>query len=541
MDDLIRSFEEIEDDQPSDGCDDVEREWPEYVDTALRGIGFGAIQQAGGRVPFVRRFTERWGGIELDAFVRALHEAEGEERLFALLALGETHTSQAQVELLPLLENGEPIERWVSAICLGDMRVSEALPFLCAMLTEFLPGRLKDYLDSAPSSPFEFWRSAIPRRLELLGDRAAIPPLRHALGVLVDMLGQHPQAGDEQALKPVRLNKSGMKYEDVMRVKQFYSPSPATILQRVWERRRSKTGQGVDALLPRPGAIGYARRQPELNNLFEYQDSIVYTLGRLGALGALTDLEVTKPLSLLWAVHMLMAHVHDRYERSDIFPALSPTLEMDLRKQLHYYYGLTTEEQEQALGAYMLTKSTHIWRTYSRERDTERMNAGRGGDGPSEPRADMWDKIAFDQQWERMLGFTLPVNDRLIVIAYDGLDVIDLHNPRHSVFDDRYPEGKGVYEWGTQVLDYGGLRYRVLGLFGGEPLLKSKYGEAFMVDTANELLTVYDASGVPTLTHHYVDASGDWLSATFSSDSNYVLLGIPYVLYAFRRIERGER
>lgn len=148
----------------------------------------------------------------------------------------------------------------------------------------------------------------------------------------------------------------------------------------------------------------------------------------------------------------------------------------------------------------------------------------------------MWTRIAFDQQWERMLGFTLPDNDRLIVIAYDGLDIIDLHNPRHSVFDDRYPEGKDVYDWRTQVLEYEGMRYRVLGLNGGEPLLKSKYDETLMVDTANELLTVYDASGVATLTHHYLDASRDWLSATFSLESDYVLLGIPYVLYAFRRI-----
>jgi hypothetical protein len=147
----------------------------------------------------------------------------------------------------------------------------------------------------------------------------------------------------------------------------------------------------------------------------------------------------------------------------------------------------------------------------------------------------MWNEIKLNQQWERMLGFTLPINDRVIVIAYDGLDVIDLHSPQHEAFDDRHPEGKGVYDWRTQVLDYESLRYQVLGLFGGEPLQKSKYGERLMVDTANEVLLIQDASGVATLTYHYIDASGDWLAVTFSPDSEYVLLGVPYALYAFKR------
>lgn len=148
----------------------------------------------------------------------------------------------------------------------------------------------------------------------------------------------------------------------------------------------------------------------------------------------------------------------------------------------------------------------------------------------------MWSNVKLNQQWERMLGFTLPVGDRVIVIAYDGLDLIQLHEPGNPTWDDRYAEGKGIYDWQKQILDYEGVRYRVLGLHGGEPLLISKYGETLSVDTVTQTLTIRDASGIVTLTHHYLDASGDWLAMTFSPDAQYVLLGFPYGLDVFRRM-----
>ncbi len=148
----------------------------------------------------------------------------------------------------------------------------------------------------------------------------------------------------------------------------------------------------------------------------------------------------------------------------------------------------------------------------------------------------MWQQVDPNQQWERMLGFTLAVDHRMIVIAYDALYPIDLRRPRSFVSDDRFPEGEGVYDYESQILTYEGQTHYVLGLYGGSPIIWSGRGEVLEVDTERETLRIAGLDGKIALKFHYSDVSGDWLSATFSQDDEYVLLGVPYALYAFRRL-----
>lgn len=147
-----------------------------------------------------------------------------------------------------------------------------------------------------------------------------------------------------------------------------------------------------------------------------------------------------------------------------------------------------------------------------------------------------WTEIRLNQQWERMLGFTLPVDGKVIVISYGGLFTYYLDNPQSVEEDQRYPEGGELYDWHNQVLRYGGDEYRVIGLYGGRPVTESPYGEVLMLDTLRDILHIKGRDAVSTSEHRYCDASGDWAVATFSDDFRFALVGVPYDLFAFRRV-----
>lgn len=147
----------------------------------------------------------------------------------------------------------------------------------------------------------------------------------------------------------------------------------------------------------------------------------------------------------------------------------------------------------------------------------------------------MWTKLQLNQQWERMVGFTIPANDHVIVISYAALHFINLDEPASEWSDDRYPEGEGVYDYERRTLTYDDTVYHVLGLDGGNPIMRSADNEKLVIDADREVLTVENADGTVALEFHYADASGDWRYATFSLDYAYILLGVPYDLYAFRR------
>lgn len=109
--------------------------WPAYVSYAYGEMGYEGYEEQ------VRSFLKRWGGLDLETFVRIFKEGQGEDKLLATFALGYTKTLAAHELLLPLLESSEPRERFVSALCLGKMREEQAIPVLCEMLTAFLPSK----------------------------------------------------------------------------------------------------------------------------------------------------------------------------------------------------------------------------------------------------------------------------------------------------------------------------------------------------------------------------------------------------------------
>lgn len=110
-------------------------EWPEHVVYALNSLGYEYPDDE----EAVEKLQARLGGLELDRFIQILEEKPGEDRLFALFAVGAKDSPSARALVAPFLESSHPKERWASALCLGEMKDERALPRLCEMLTEYLP------------------------------------------------------------------------------------------------------------------------------------------------------------------------------------------------------------------------------------------------------------------------------------------------------------------------------------------------------------------------------------------------------------------
>lgn len=150
----------------------------------------------------------------------------------------------------------------------------------------------------------------------------------------------------------------------------------------------------------------------------------------------------------------------------------------------------------------------------------------------------MWKKIELPGYFfERMIGFSLPLDDKVIVISYSAIHVVDLHKPDQILDDSRYRGGGDLYDKRTQTLAYNSKTFTILGLYGGQPLLENDQGEYLLLDPEGERLEVRDSKGVVSLGFDFEDLSGDWAYATFSIDYRYILLGLPYDIYIFRRDE----
>src|SRR5260370_13115745 len=115
--------------------------YPPYATYALWQIGY---EDDATRIESCPR---RWGGLELEAFIRALHEGEDEDKVLAIWALGYEPAAWVREYLLPFLRSTEPMERWASAFGLEKMGEPQALPVLLRMLKELLQPQ------ESPSSP----------------------------------------------------------------------------------------------------------------------------------------------------------------------------------------------------------------------------------------------------------------------------------------------------------------------------------------------------------------------------------------------------
>jgi hypothetical protein len=148
----------------------------------------------------------------------------------------------------------------------------------------------------------------------------------------------------------------------------------------------------------------------------------------------------------------------------------------------------------------------------------------------------MWHEVDLHglHNFERMVGFSVPVEGELAIIAYDGIHLLDLHEPESVRQDTAHLEGGHLYDQTRQVLSYGGREFPILGVFGGSPLVRNQREERLILPTTEDVLYVRDMDNNVILAYPFEDLAGDWRYATFSRDGDAIVLGMPYDIHIFQ-------
>jgi hypothetical protein len=134
-----------------------------------------------------------------------------------------------------------------------------------------------------------------------------------------------------------------------------------------------------------------------------------------------------------------------------------------------------------------------------------------------------------------MIGFSVPQDDTVLVISYEGMHLVRLGTPVSVETDDRHCE-YDLYDADTGVSRYGGRGWDIIGLHGGRPVLVGQDDERLILNTKAERVALFRGSKEEWSTP-YDNFSGDWAAVTFSPDARFIVLGCPYG-FDFRVWER---
>ncbi|NUP09161.1 MAG: hypothetical protein HOW73_24180 [Polyangiaceae bacterium] len=137
----------------------------------------------------------------------------------------------------------------------------------------------------------------------------------------------------------------------------------------------------------------------------------------------------------------------------------------------------------------------------------------------------IWTPVVVPPFCERLIGFSVPVDGRSLVLSYEAVHILTLGDSLRVDTDDTLAE-YDIYDPEVGIATYHDTTYSILGLHGGRALSRSPTGAVLMLDQDKQVLTV-TSDDVIELTCDYQNFSGDWAAATFSPDGAYILLGCP--------------
>jgi hypothetical protein len=149
--------------------------------------------------------------------------------------------------------------------------------------------------------------------------------------------------------------------------------------------------------------------------------------------------------------------------------------------------------------------------------------------------AEVWRRLPVPYICERMLGFSVPQDDTVLVVSYEGTHLVRLPPTDAVETDPEYTE-YDLYDPDAGVCRYRGRAWDIIGLFPGRPLLDGRDGERLVLDAAGLTVSVV-RGGVPVWSSGFENFSGDWAAATFSPGGRFIVLGCPYD-FDFRVWER---
>lgn len=267
---------------------------------------------------YLTAFVAAWGSLDPSSLFRALRGGDQFDRLFALFALAATHTDEAHEALVPYLASTQPLARLLSALELGEVyHDTRALSVLQTILREPAPSPSELPIVTLLDRPYSLvdlyasCRRWIPGLLGVYGGPESVPALRAEL----------------QTALQAELEMEALTH---------------------WPR--------LNIRYPNNEVV---RR--ELSEWIDYEDRIVYELGRLGGFGALVGLEGAEtqltraswsetdtnyPQSHLdqWRLHLIMGSLHGKYpielKRGVWAWKSTPELWQAVTQQLEHMYGL---------------------------------------------------------------------------------------------------------------------------------------------------------------------------------------------------------
>jgi hypothetical protein len=125
-----------------------------------------------------------------------------------------------------------------------------------------------------------------------------------------------------------------------------------------------------------------------------------------------------------------------------------------------------------------------------------------------------------------MIGFSVPQDEAVLVVSYEGMHIIRLSDPTTVETDEEFAE-YDCYDPDVCVADYRGKKWSMIGLYPGTPILQSTYGEELQLHGKGLRISVL-RDGVELWSSSFKNFSGDWAAATFSPDGKFIVLGCPY-------------
>lgn len=150
--------------------------------------------------------------------------------------------------------------------------------------------------------------------------------------------------------------------------------------------------------------------------------------------------------------------------------------------------------------------------------------------------ADVWQQLPVPGICERMIGFSVPQDNTVLVVSYEGTHLVRLHQPVTVETDPEYAE-YDLYDPDAGVCRYRGKEWEIIGLYPGRPILAGRDGEQLFLDIERESVSVV-RGGRKVWSSAFKNFSGDWAAATFSPDGRFIVLGCPYD-FDFRVWERA--
>ncbi len=137
-----------------------------------------------------------------------------------------------------------------------------------------------------------------------------------------------------------------------------------------------------------------------------------------------------------------------------------------------------------------------------------------------------WRPLSFPYICERMLGFSIPRDDTVLIVSYEGTHLVRLAPEVTVESDPEYAE-YDLYNPDTGICSYKGNDWIIIGLLPGRPLLIGRDGEQLELDAEERYLYIVQNREV-VWSSNFKNFSGDWAAATFSPDGRYIVLGCPY-------------